>query len=41
MRCMHQAVYGEEFGSWDRVYRTFEEAAVALAKMDGDWNEID
>ena len=38
MRCMQQAVFGEDFGRWDRVYRTFEEAAVALAKMDGDGN---
>lgn len=38
MRCMQQAVFGEDFGSWDRVYRTFEEAAVAFAKIYGDEN---
>ena len=32
MRCWHQAVYGEDFGSWDRVYLTREEAEAQSLK---------
>lgn len=33
MLCHYQAVLGEDFGSWDRVYLTRDEAEAALAKM--------
>ena len=32
MRCCSQVVFGEDFGSWDRVYLTREEAEAALVE---------
>lgn len=37
MRCQNQAVFGEDYGSWNRVYLTKKEAE--LAKKAGDGNE--
>lgn len=32
MTCWNQVVFGSDFGSWDRVYRTREEAEAAPTK---------
>lgn len=35
MRCQNQAVFGEDYGSWNRVYLTKKEAELAKKAGDG------